>query len=456
MSNKTNQKIANWEQTNPRALAVRVLEKVNDGAYSNLQLNSVIKQANLSEKNVHLMTTMVYGVIQHRLTLEYWLKPFVKRPQKLNPWVRELLFISLYQMQYLDKIPDHAIFDEAINLAKRRGHDGIRKFVTGVLHAIQRQGLPDIKVIDDPVEQLSIQSSLPIWLIQTLQDQLGWEKTVAIAGAINGAPAQSVRINHAVTTGSEVTKLLEEAGFNVEPSHVTPDALLVSGGHVASSQLFKDGLLTLQDESAMLMVPSLAVTPTDQVLDAAAAPGGKTTQIATYLDVTQGGKVTALDIHEHKAKLIKENALRLHVADRIETQVLDARKVDEKFANETFDRILVDAPCSGFGLLRRKPEIRYEKSLDDSYQLQKVQKAILDAVANKLKKGGRLVYGTCTILKTENEDVIDAFLADHDNFRLVPTQTALDLDALDERGMLHIYPDDFGSDGFFVATLVKQ
>ncbi|MGO3468270.1 MAG: 16S rRNA (cytosine(967)-C(5))-methyltransferase RsmB [Weissella hellenica] len=456
MSNKTNQKIANWEQTNPRALAVRVLEKVNDGAYSNLQLNSVIKQANLSEKNVHLMTTMVYGVIQHRLTLEYWLKPFVKRPQKLNPWVRELLFISLYQMQYLDKIPDHAIFDEAINLAKRRGHDGIRKFVTGVLHAIQRQGLPDIKVIDDPVEQLSIQSSLPIWLIQTLQDQLGWEKTVAIAGAINGAPAQSVRINHAVTTGSEVTGLLEEAGFNVEPSHVTPDALLVSGGHVASSQLFKDGLLTLQDESAMLMVPSLAVTPTDQVLDAAAAPGGKTTQIATYLDVTQGGKVTALDIHEHKAKLIKENALRLHVADRIETQVLDARKVDEKFANETFDRILVDAPCSGFGLLRRKPEIRYEKSLDDSYQLQKVQKAILDAVANKLKKGGRLVYGTCTILKTENEDVIDAFLADHDNFRLVPTQTALDLDALDERGMLHIYPDDFGSDGFFVATLVKQ
>ncbi|CAM4326205.1 16S rRNA (cytosine(967)-C(5))-methyltransferase RsmB [Weissella hellenica] len=456
MSNKTNQKIANWEQTNPRALAVRVLEKVNDGAYSNLQLNSVIKQANLSEKNVHLMTTMVYGVIQHRLTLEYWLKPFVKRPQKLNPWVRELLFISLYQMQYLDKIPDHAIFDEAINLAKRRGHDGIRKFVTGVLHAIQRQGLPDIKVIDDPVEQLSIQSSLPIWLIQTLQDQLGWEKTVAIAGAINGAPAQSVRINHAVTTGSEVTELLEEAGFNVEPSHVTPDALLVSGGHVASSQLFKDGLLTLQDESAMLMVPSLVVTPTDQVLDAAAAPGGKTTQIATYLDVTQGGKVTALDIHEHKAKLIKENALRLHVADRIETQVLDARKVDEKFANETFDRILVDAPCSGFGLLRRKPEIRYEKSLDDSYQLQKVQKAILDAVANKLKKGGRLVYGTCTILKTENEDVIDAFLADHDNFRLVPTQTALDLDALDERGMLHIYPDDFGSDGFFVATLVKQ
>lgn len=457
MSKKTNQKIANWEQTNPRALAVRVLEKVRNGAYSNLQLNSVIKQSSLSEKNVNLMTTMVYGVIQHRLTIEYWLTPFVKRPQKLEPWVRELLFISLYQMQYLDKIPDHAIFDEAINIAKRRGHDGIRKFVTGVLHSVQRQGLSlDFKEIDNPVEQLSVQSSLPTWLVQTLQDQLGWEKTVSIAKSVNEAPAQSVRVNKAVTTVDDVTSQLTDAGFTVVPSQVTPDALLVSGGHVASSQLFKDGLLTLQDESAMLMVPSLALEPSDQVLDAAAAPGGKTTQIATYLDNAQGGKVTALDIHDHKAKLIRENAKRLHVIDRVETQVLDARKVDEKFTDETFDRILVDAPCSGFGLLRRKPEIRYEKSLNDSYQLQKIQKDILDAVASKLKKDGRLVYGTCTILKTENEDVIDAFLADHDDFKLVPTQTSFDLDVLDARGMLHIYPDDFGSDGFFVATLVKQ
>lgn len=457
MSKKTNQKIANWEQTNPRALAVRVLEKVRNGAYSNLQLNSVIKQSSLSEKNVNLMTTMVYGVIQHRLTIEYWLTPFVKRPQKLEPWVRELLFISLYQLQYLDKIPDHAIFDEAINIAKRRGHDGIRKFVTGVLHTVQRQGLSlDFKEIDNPVEQLSVQSSLPTWLVQTLQDQLGWEKTVSIAKSVNEAPAQSVRVNKAVTTVDDVTSQLTDEGFTVVPSQVTPDALLVSDGHVASSQLFKDGLLTLQDESAMLMVPSLALEPFNQVLDAAAAPGGKTTQIATYLDNSQGGKVTALDIHDHKAKLIRENAERLHVINRVETQVLDARKVDEKFTDETFDRILVDAPCSGFGLLRRKPEIRYEKSLNDSYQLQKIQKDILDAVASKLKKDGRLVYGTCTILKTENEDVIDAFLADHDDFKLVPTQTSFDLDVLDARGMLHIYPDDFGSDGFFVATLVKQ
>lgn len=456
MTKKNNQKIANWELTNPRALSVRVLEKVQNGAYSNLQLDSMIKQADLSEKNVHLMTTMVYGVIQHRLTLEYWLMPFIKQPQKLESWVRELLYISIFQMQYLDKIPDHAIFDEAINIAKRRGHDGTRKFVTGVLHAIQRQGLPDFEDIKDETKRLSIKTSLPVWLIETLNGQLGWPKTVAIASTINAAPSQSVRVNRELISPTDLIKLLENDGYQVTPSEVTPDALLVSGGHVAGSQAFHDGLLTLQDESAMLMVPSLDVHPGDKVLDAAAAPGGKTAQIATYLEKTQGGHVVALDIHDHKAKLIKENATRLQVADRIETQVLDARKVDEKFKDETFDRILVDAPCSGFGLLRRKPEIRYEKSLKDSYQLQKIQLSILDAVASKLKKGGRLVYGTCTILSTENEDVINEFLAAHNDFKLVPTKTVNNLDVLDAQGMLHVYPDDFGSDGFFIATLVKQ
>ena len=456
MSKKSNQKIANWELTNPRALSVRVLEKVHNGAYSNLQLDSMIKQANLSEKNVHLLTTMVYGVIQHRLTLEYWLTPFIKQPQKLDAWVRELLYISLFQMQYLDKIPDHAIFDEAINIAKRRGHDGTRKFVTGVLHAIQRQGLPDFEGIEEETQRLSIETSLPLWLIETLNNQLGWSKTVAIASAINEAPKQSVRVNYELTSPAAVTKLLEDDGYHVVSSEVTPDALLVSGGHVAGSQAFQDGLLTLQDESAMLMAPSLEIMPDSKVLDAAAAPGGKTTQIAKYLDQAQGGHVVALDIHDHKAKLIKENANRLHVADRIETQVLDARKVSEKYEDETFDRILVDAPCSGFGLLRRKPEIRYEKTLQDSYQLQKIQRAILEAVASKLKKGGRLVYGTCTILQTENEDVINDFLASHSEFKLVPTKTVNNLDILDDQGMLHVYPDDFQSDGFFIATLVKQ
>jgi len=456
MSKGTNNKIADWELKNARALAVRTLEKVRNGAYSNLQLNTIVKQAQLEQRDVNLLTTMVYGVIQHRLTLEFWLKPFVKKPEKLDPWVRELLYMSLFQMKYLDKIPTHAIFDEAINLAKRRGHDGVRKFVTGVLHAIEREDVPSFEHLTDDVERLSIMASLPVWLINQLTTELGWEKTQKIALAINEAPAQSARVNRALTTVAEVTPLLEAEGFTVTPSNVMPDALLLSGGHVASSQAFQDGLVTLQDESAMLMAPSLGLAPDMKVLDAAAAPGGKTTQIATYLDATAGGLVEALDIHEHKVGLINENATRLHVADRIHAQVLDARKVDDVFEDATFDRILVDAPCSGFGLLRRKPEIRYEKSLADSLNLQKIQLAILDAVAPKLKAGGRLVYGTCTILQTENEDVVTQFLANHADFEIMPTQTDYDLHAQDAQGMVHMYPDDFASDGFFIATLQKK
>ncbi|MDR3241983.1 MAG: 16S rRNA (cytosine(967)-C(5))-methyltransferase RsmB [Lactobacillaceae bacterium] len=454
MSKGTNAKIAEWEQKNTRALAIRTLEKVRNGAYSNLQLDQIIKGSKLEERDVHLLTTMVYGVIQHRLTLEYWLEPFVHG--KLDPWVKELLLVSIFQMEYLDKVPNHAIFDEAIQIAKRRGHDGVRKFVTGVLHTIDRKGLRDFNEIEDLTQRLSISASLPIWLVEQLKTELGTEKTISITEKINQAPAQSARVNLAVTTPEAVTELLEAEGFEVTASQVTPDALLLGHGHVASSKAFAEGLVTLQDESAMLMAPNLNLTASSVVLDAAAAPGGKTTQIATYLDAAKGGRVEALDIHDHKVELINQNATRLHVADRVVAQNLDARKVDEKFADATFDAILVDAPCSGFGLLRRKPEIRYEKTAEDSANLHKIQVAILDSVADKLKNGGRLVYGTCTILKAENEDVISEFLANHQNFSLIPTQTAFELKGRDEQGMLHLFPDDYDSDGFFIATLQKN
>lgn len=451
MSKGNSKQIAGWEQSNVRALSVRVLERVKDGAYSNLQLNQIVKASKLEERDVHLLTTIVYGVIQHRLTLEYWLKPFLRG--NVDPFVKELLMISVYQMQYLDKIPQHAIFDEAIQIAKRRGHDGIRKYVTGVLHSLDRQGLPEIKSIKNPIEQLSIEVSLPVWLLEQLANEVGHEKMVKIAHSINDAPAQSVRINRAVTTKEHVTAVLEGEGFEVESSRVTPEALRVKHGHVASAQAFKDGLLTLQDESAMLMVPNLKLTPAMKVLDAAAAPGGKTIQIASYLDPQQGGSVEALDIHPHKIKLIEDNAQRLHVADRVHAQELDARKVDSQFDDETFDAILVDAPCSGFGLLRRKPEIRYEKSYTDSIKLHQIQLDILNAVAPKLKKGGNLVYGTCTILEIENGAVIQEFLAQNLDYELVPTIGPL---PQKEKLTMQIFPDDFDSDGFFIATLHKK
>lgn len=456
MSKSSYQALQSFELADPRAMAVRTLERVSAGAYSNLQLDAMVKRSHLTERDVHFMTTLVYGVIQHRLTLEYWLKYFVKDLKRIDPWVKEVLLVALYQWQFLDKVPQHAIFDQAIELAKRRGHVGIRKFVTGILHAMDRQGLPSLTAISEPTERLALSYSLPQWLMQRLIDDYGLIRAEGIAASLNQAPAQSVRVNTAEVTVEQARDDLEQAGFTVTPSDISPVALkLTGGGHISETVAFQTGQMTIQDEAATLMVPSLQIEPHMRVLDAAAAPGGKTTQMATYLDAQAGGIVEALDIHPHKVKLIQDNARRLHVADRIHAQALDARKVDQAFADASFDRILVDAPCSGLGLLRRKPEVRYEKQLSDSYALQKIQLAILEAVAPKLKVGGRLVYGTCTLLKIENDDVIAAFIAQHPEYRLVPTHLEKELPVQDDQGLVHILPDQYQTDGFFIATLER-
>ncbi|QBO37305.1 16S rRNA (cytosine(967)-C(5))-methyltransferase RsmB [Periweissella cryptocerci] len=439
-----------------RGLAVSTLEIIKNGAYSNLQLNAAIQHSKLEERDVHLFTTIVYGVIQHRLTLEYWLKPFVKQPQKMQPWVRELLYTALFQMKYLDKVPNHAIFDESIEIAKARGHEGQRRFVTGVLHQIDRDGVPDFNTIKDPTERLSIETSLPVWMLEELTKEVGLAKAESIARSINNAPAQSARVNRAVSDIENATDQLIADGFEVQQSPVAPDGLLLNGGFVAGSAAFANGTVTLQDESAMLVAPAMQITdPSMKVLDACAAPGGKTTQIATYLDHDLGGQVDAFDIHEHKVQLIRNNAERLFVRDRVFATAMDARLLGDKYENEVFDRALIDAPCSGFGLLRRKPEIRYEKTLQDSQNLQKIQLALLDSVAPLVKIGGLLTYSTCTILRLENDDVVNTFLAKHPEYELETTFTENNLKADRDTKTLTIYPDDFNSDGFFIASLKR-
>ncbi|MCM8607837.1 MULTISPECIES: 16S rRNA (cytosine(967)-C(5))-methyltransferase RsmB [Lactiplantibacillus] len=440
----------------PRWLAVAALAKIKNGAYSNLQLNQLINEHRMDRRDINLLTNMVYGVIQHRLTLEFWLKPFVRHPHQLDPWVRELLLSALYQWQYLDKIPQRAVFNETIEIAKVKGHPGIRRFVTGVLHQMDRSGLPAFDTIEDPDERLSVTYSMPVWLIQELRQQLGATKMEAIIASLNQPAKQSLRVNTALSTVSDVTTALTNDGLTVEPSKISPLGLVVTDGQAINTEAMRYGMFTVQDESAQLVVPALNVQPGDQVLDACAAPGGKTTQVAAQLDADAGGEVVALDIHANKVRLIGQNAARMHVADRVAATELDARKVQTQFDDESFDRILVDAPCSGLGLMRRKPEIRYEKQLQDSLNLQKIQLAILAVVAPTLKKGGIMTYSTCTILQQENQDVIAKFLADHPEFELQTTPTEQDLKADRTDKTLSIYPDDYLSDGFFIACLRKK
>ncbi|CUS26175.1 16S rRNA methyltransferase B [Paucilactobacillus oligofermentans DSM 15707 = LMG 22743] len=436
-----------------RLLALESLEKVlTSGAYSNLQLNQVIEQNNLADNDRRLLTNLVYGVIQHRLTLEFWLESFIKG-KKIDDWVKILLMMALYQYHYLDKVPEWAITDESIKLAKIKGHEGIRKFVTAILHRMLREDLRSFNKIDSEITRISIEYSVPEWLIEELSHQYGDHQMMRIVESLNHPANQSLRINTKLADKEEITRQLFEDDLEFRDSRVAANALVLERGVIANTHAFKNGEITIQDESAMLAVENMHLEKSFKVLDACAAPGGKTVQIAAMLDAAAGGKVTALDIHQNKIKLIKNNAKRLGVEDVVEAIDLDARKVDNQFDDESFDAILVDAPCSGFGLIRRKPEIRYEKELSDSYNLQKVQLEILEAVAPKIKKNGIITYSTCTILKQENDDVINMFLANHSEFILERTHTSLDLKAKRESKTLTILPSDFDSDGFFVSSL---
>ncbi|MBW1605631.1 16S rRNA (cytosine(967)-C(5))-methyltransferase RsmB [Lactobacillus sp. Sy-1] len=437
---------------NPRQLAVSTLTKIEQGAYSSLQLNQIIQNSNIEERDVNLLTNIVYGVLQHKLTLEYQIAPFIKNPKKVQPWVLVLLKTALYQMEYLDRIPTRAIFNESINIAKVMGHDGIRKMVTGVLHQIDRSGLPSIDKIKDPLERMQVQFSVPSWIIKQLVDQVGTTKTTHILASLNQPAKQSVRINTAEVSRDQLVSQLNQAGFTVHDSQLATDGLILTERSANSAAEFKNGELTIQDESAMLPVETMPIQPHQLILDACSAPGGKTTQIAEKLAQLGSGQVIALDLHESRLKQVVKNAKRMHLNDYVQTKALDARKLATVYADATFDQVLVDAPCSGLGLMRRKPEIRYEKSIQDIQHLAQIQLAILDSIAPKIKTGGQLTYSTCTIIDQENHDVLVQFLTAHPEFKMQP----IELGSVGSKaGEVRIYPDDFDSDGFFVANLVK-
>lgn len=441
---------------NSRYLALVILEKVeNNQSFSNIVLNETINKQSLSKEDVGFLTELVYGVIQNKLKLDFQLEPFIKKQKKIEGWVRQLLRLSLYQMTLLDKIPTHAVVDEAVQIAKFKGHKGIAGFVNGVLRSIDRKGVRSVEEISDPIEKLSVSFSYPVWIIELLVDEVGIEETTRIVESLSSRAKVSLRVNTHLKSVDEVIAQLGEEGYKTVKSVVSQSGLISQNGLPVTSSLFKEGIITVQDESSMLVAEALQIKPDDKVLDACSAPGGKTTHIATYLNKESGGKVAALDLHEKKIKKVTENAVRLGLTDVIDTYVIDARNSAEYFDSESFDKILIDAPCSGLGLMRRKPDIRYQKQLKDIVSLQKVQLDILSSVAPLLKKGGRLVYSTCTITKKENDEVIHKFLETHKDFEIEPVYTENKEVKVAGDEFLHLYPHQYNTDGFFIASLKK-
>lgn len=440
-----------------RYMALITLERVNKGgAYSNLLLNEMINQGDLNQKDVGLFTELVYGTISRQLLLEFYVAPLIAKAKKVDDWVKTLLYLSVYQLEFLDKVPAHAILNEAVEIAKIKGNPGTGKFVNGVLRNYQRQGKPDVEQISDPIERLSVKISLPIWLTKRLTDQIGYEETEKLGLSLYQPSHVSGRVDIRKYPREQAIETLQAEEISATASKLSPYGVIAEKGHLASSSLFHDGVMTIQDESSMLVAPAMQVEPEHHVLDACAAPGGKTTHIATFLDPTCGGEVTALDVHEHKVKLIEENAERLGVFTTVYAQKMDAREVKEEFSAETFDRILVDAPCSGLGLLRRKPDIRYKKNASELANLPAIQLAILESCASVLKSSGILTYSTCTILKEENQEVIETFLQRHTDFERIDVLVDPVLQSSIEDKMLTLYPHQFYTDGFFICCLRKK
>jgi 16S rRNA (cytosine967-C5)-methyltransferase len=445
------------KKKNVREAAVELLENIEKNqSYSNLLLNSTIEKNKIPSIDIGLLTELTYGTLQRRMALDYFLKPFIKNSKKLENWVQQLLRITLYQMVYLDKIPDRAAIFEAVEIAKKRGHKGIAGMVNGVLRSIQREGLPSLDEVSDPIEKLSIETSHPEWLVKRWVDQFGFERTKEMCEVNLTAPLQTARVNLTKTTVREVIEDLDEEGFLVEKSPVIPEAIRALKGNLALSRAFKKGMITIQDESSMLAAYALAPNENELILDACAAPGGKTTHIAETMKLTGG--VISLDLHEHKVKLINENAKRLGLGN-IRTITLDSRNAGEHFQEEYFDRILLDAPCSGLGVMRRKPDMKYTKKEQDLYQLSTIQQNLLNSVSPLVKKGGILVYSTCTVDKEENEGTVLKFLQEHPEFEIdasLQERMPEVIQPLVTDGFLQILPQDVGSDGFFIACLRKK
>ncbi|MFQ3843073.1 16S rRNA (cytosine(967)-C(5))-methyltransferase RsmB [Staphylococcus pseudoxylosus] len=431
--------------TNVRLLAFETIQDIiNDKAYSNIIINEVLSNNELSRADKSLFTELVYGTLKRKYTLDYLLKPFVQT--KLKGWVRQLLWMSIYQYAYLDKIPEHAIIHEAVEIAKYKGGPHNGNVVNGILRNMMRSELPDFTEITDDKKRIAIEYSLPKWLVDHWVTHFGIEKTEEIAQSFLDKVSTTVRVNLTRITVDEAIRRLTDDDYIVELDKEIDTCLHISGKPIIESRLFKDGLVSIQDKSSMFVGEVMSLTEGDKVLDACSAPGGKACHMAEILNGT--GHVDATDIHEHKIDLIDFNIKKLRLSN-ISAFEHDAT---EKY-DKVYDKILVDAPCSGLGVLRHKPEIKYEQSQHSIQSLVEIQLEILNNVKDSVKPGGTIIYSTCTIEQMENENVIYTFLKANNDFEF----DAFEHPKTGEKvKTMQVLPQDFNSDGFFITRIKRK
>ncbi len=437
---------------NTRKLIVEILDEVIfNGAYSNIEINKRLSGLNIDVKDRALITEVVYGTIKYKKTIDIILESFVKSIDQIDKEVLNILRSAIYQMRFLDRVPDYAVVNEAVNLSKEKSIS-LSKFVNGVLRNYIRNEKRDFADDFTGSNLLAYKYSFEKWMVELFIKQYGKETAEKILDGLNKIPAVTVRVNGLKEDYDTVFEKLEEASYEIEEGRICPEAIIIKkGSSIENNSLYKEGFITVQDESAMLVAPLLDPQEGEIVMDLCSAPGTKATHLSELMMNT--GKVLAFDIHEHKIGLIQENVKRLGI-ENLECEVMDAAKLNPKYIAFA-DKIILDVPCSGLGIIRKKPEIKWTKSTRELQNIIKVQKEILDNAWNYLKKGGELVYSTCTLNKRENEEIIERFLEKNKDCKIEKVFVGeSDNIIYNVDGSITILPNEF-MDGFFMVKLKK-
>ena len=436
-----------------REIAYKVLLDIEKNKnYSNMAINKHFKDVKMSNQDRGLATEIIYGVIENKYYIDYMIDKLSKvKTNKMEIYVKTLLRMGIYQIMFLNSISDYAAVNETVNLAKKK-NSKVSGFINGILRNVirQKEEIGKVKTKDD-VDYLAIKYSYDKWMIRNWMIHFGKEFTEELLEANNERPNIYLRTNTLKITRDELIKKLEKQNIKAEKVNVVEEAIKVEHlKDIENNSLYKEGLFTVQDVSSMLVGKVMNPKENSLVLDVCSAPGGKTTHMATLMNNT--GQVVSRDIYDHKLKLIKAASKRLGLTN-VDVEEFDGMKLDRESIGK-FDYVLADVPCSGLGIIRRKPEIKY-KEKEEFRQLPPIQKKILENASKYVKVGGNLIYSTCTIQDSENIDVVNEFLQKNKNFELVPIKEVnVDLEN-QEKGYMKIYPNVHNMDGFFISKLIR-
>ena len=426
-------------------VAMKLISFVDKGSYSNIVLNDAFKEFYLTAKEKAFITEIFYGVLRNKNFLDYMIEKNTKVIKK--EWIRNLLRISIYQLTFMSSDAKGVVW-EATEIAKKHGI-AISKFINGTLRNYLRNKDLEIKKLHDE-KNYEILYSIPQYFCDILEKQYGSENLNQAIISLKKIPYLSVRVNKLKYSEEEFEEFLKERDIQIIKKVDT--VYYVNSGLIINSKEFKEGKIIAQDASSYLAAKNLGVKPDDLVLDICAAPGGKTAVLAEEME--NKGEIIAIDIHQHKKKLIEENMKKLGI-DIVKATVLDARNVNKQ--GRKFDKILVDVPCSGYGVIRKKPEILYTKNRENIEELASLQLEILNSAADILKDGGELIYSTCTIISQENTENVEKFLNERKEFKVkalnIPENVSGEYDKLG--GFSINYKEEI-MDNFYIIKLIKE